>query len=149
VREPAAADQPARRPSPRAPGAAWRWDLAGVLEEFPQLRERIGYLGGNLGGGEQRMLAIGRAPMANPDPILMDAPSEGLSPRLLRQVVIRQLRAHGHAALVVEQHLPLALADRIYVIASGRLVFEGTPVDLAADEAVLDAHLGAATARID
>jgi branched-chain amino acid transport system ATP-binding protein len=132
--------------------AARRWDLAGVLEEFPQLGARIGHLGGNLSGGEQQMLAIGRALMANPDLILMDEPTEGLSPRLVQQVevVIRQLRAHGHAALVVEQHLPLALAvaDYIYVIASGRLVFEGPPAALAQDEAILDAHLGASRAQL-
>src|SRR5919106_624980 len=129
------------------PNPARRWDLAGVLEVFPQLRERIGHLGGNLSGGEQQMLAIGRALMSNPDLILMDEPSEGLPPVLVQQVegVIKQLRAHGHAALVVEQHLPLALAvaDRIYVIASGRLVFDGTAVELARNDAVLDAHLGA------
>jgi ABC-type branched-subunit amino acid transport system ATPase component len=82
----------------------------------------------------------------------MDEPSESLSPRLVQQVEvgIRQLRAHGHAALVVEQHLPLALAvaDYIYVIASGRLVFEGPPAALARDEAVLDAHLGASRAQL-
>jgi branched-chain amino acid transport system ATP-binding protein len=132
--------------------AARRWDLAGVLEEFPQLGARIGHLGGNLSGGEQQMLAIGRALMANPDLILMDEPTEGLSPRLVQQVevVIRQLRAHGHAALVVEQHLPLALAvaDYIYVIASGRLVFEGPPAALAQDDAILDAHLGASRAQL-
>jgi branched-chain amino acid transport system ATP-binding protein len=90
--------------------------------------------------------------MSNPDLILMDEPSEGLSPRLVQQVeqVIRQLRAHGHAALLVEQHLPLALAvaDYLYVIASGRLVFEGTPAALARDEAILDAHRGASTAQL-
>jgi branched-chain amino acid transport system ATP-binding protein len=131
---------------------ARRWNLAGVLEEFPQLRERIGHLGGNLSGGEQQMLAIGRALMSNPDLILMDEPSEGLSPRLVRHVegVIKQLRAHGHAALVVEQHLPLALAvaDRIYVIASGRLVFDGTAAELAQNETVLDAHLGASQSQL-
>jgi branched-chain amino acid transport system ATP-binding protein len=132
--------------------AVRRWDLASVLEEFPQLRERIGHLGGNLSGGEQQMLAIGRALMSNPDLILMDEPSEGLSPRLVQQVegVIKQLRAHGHAALVVEQHLPLALAvaDHIYVIASGRLVFEGSAAALAQDDAILDAHLGASGAQL-
>jgi branched-chain amino acid transport system ATP-binding protein len=115
--------------------AVRRWSLASVLETFPQLRERIGQLGGNLSGGEQQMLAIGRA-----------------LPRLVRQVedVVGQLRAHGHAALVVEQHLPLALAvaDHVYVIASGRLVFEGTPADLTRNETILDAHLGAASAQL-
>jgi branched-chain amino acid transport system ATP-binding protein len=146
---------PTSRLAGRAGGrrnAARRWDLSSVLEEFPQLHERIGHLGGNLSGGEQQLLAIGRALMSNPDLILMDEASEGLSPRLVQQVegVIKQLRAHGHAALVVEQHLPLALAvaDHIYVIASGRLVFDGTPADLARNEAILDAHLGASKAQL-
>jgi branched-chain amino acid transport system ATP-binding protein len=133
-------------------GARQRWDLAGVLNAFPQLAERIDHLGSNLSGGEQQMLAIGRALMSNPDLILMDEPSEGLSPRLVQRVeeVVKQLRAHGHAVLIVEQHLPLALAvaDRMHVIASGRLVFEGTPEALAGDEAVLDAHLGASRAQL-
>jgi branched-chain amino acid transport system ATP-binding protein len=87
--------------------------------------------------------------MSNPDLILMDEPSEGLSPRLVQQVeqVIRQLSAHGHAALLVEP-LALAVADYLYVIASGRLVFEDTPAALARDEAILDAHRGASTAQL-
>ena len=85
AREPAAADQRARRPARRRAAGRQRWDLAGVLAEFPQLAERIGHLGGALSGGEQQMLAIGRALMANPDLILMDEPSEGLAPRLVQQ----------------------------------------------------------------
>ncbi|MGE0715245.1 MAG: ABC transporter ATP-binding protein [Alphaproteobacteria bacterium] len=125
------------------------WSLDSVLHEFPRLRERAGQLAGSLSGGEQQMLAIGRALMANPDLILMDEPSEGLSPRLVLQVgdIIGRLRARGHAILLVEQNLSLALsvADEVRVISAGRFVFAGTAAALAADAAVLDRHLGVAT----
>jgi branched-chain amino acid transport system ATP-binding protein len=129
-----------------------RWDLAGVLAEFPQLAERINHLGGALSGGEQQMLAIGRALMANPDLILMDEPSEGLAPRLVRQVgeIMKGLRAHGHAILLVEQNLALALevADYLYVIASGQFVFRGTSAELAREPEILDRHLGVAAGKL-
>ena len=105
-----------------------------MLKEFPQLAERIDHAGGSLSGGEQQMLAIGRALMANPELILMDEPSEGLSPRLVLQVqeIMRRLRARGHAILLVEQNLELALsvADEVYVLSAGRFVFQGTPAAL-------------------
>jgi branched-chain amino acid transport system ATP-binding protein len=123
-----------------------RWDFDGVLEEFPQLAERIDHPGAALSGGEQQMLAIGRALMANPELILMDEPSEGLSPRLVLQVqeIMRRLRLRGHAILLVEQNLELALsvADEVYVLSSGRFVFQGTPAALANATQVLDQHLG-------
>jgi branched-chain amino acid transport system ATP-binding protein len=91
-----------------------RWDLAGVLAEFPQLAERIGHLGGALSGGEQQMLAIGRALMANPDLILMDEPSEGLAPRLVQQAGrSRKRRRARHPS--VEQNLALALEVADYL----------------------------------
>ena len=115
-----------------------RWDFDEVLKEFPQLAERINHPGGSLSGGEQQMLAIGRALMANPELILMDEPSEGLSPRLVLQVqeIMRRLRTRGHAILLVEQNLELALsvADEVYVLSSGRFVFQGTPAELAKRE---------------
>src|SRR5690606_26517504 len=111
-----------------------RWNLDAILREFPQLAERIGHFGGELSGGEQQMLAVGRALMANPSLILMDEPSEGLSPRLVLQVgeIMKRLREHGLAVMLVEQNLSLALsvADYLYVLASGRFVFEGTPEQL-------------------
>jgi len=129
-----------------------RWDLAAVLAEFPQLAERIGHLGGALSGGEQQMLAIGRALMANPDLILMDEPSEGLAPRLVRQVgeIMKRLRAQGHAILLVEQNLALALevADHLYVISSGQFVLQGTPPELGRATEVLDRHLGVAAGKL-
>ncbi|HXH82167.1 MAG TPA: ABC transporter ATP-binding protein [Candidatus Tectomicrobia bacterium] len=129
-------------------GRRARWDLDAVLREFPQLAERIDHPGAALSGGEQQMLAVGRALMANPDLVLMDEPSEGLAPRLVQQVesIMKRVRDHGHAVLLVEQNfaLAMAVADRVHVVAAGRLVFGGTPRELAAAPAVLDQHLGVA-----
>jgi branched-chain amino acid transport system ATP-binding protein len=127
------------------PGA---WTLDSVLAKFPQLGERIGHPGGALSGGEQQMLAVGRALMANPDLILMDEPSEGLAPKLVQEVaeIMKTVRAHGHAVLLVEQNFALAMsvADYIYVVSAGRFVFEGTPQALGAASDILDQHVGVA-----
>jgi branched-chain amino acid transport system ATP-binding protein len=124
------------------------WTMDEVLREFPQLQERLASAGGSLSGGEQQMLAIGRALMANPTLILMDEPSEGLSPKLIQRVeeIMRRLRESGLSILLVEQNLQLALsvADSIYVISSGSFVFHGTPAELAARKDILDSHLGVA-----
>jgi branched-chain amino acid transport system ATP-binding protein len=123
-----------------------RWNLSSVLEEFPQLAERMDHYGGSLSGGEQQMLAVGRALMANPDLVLMDEPSEGLSPKLVQHVgdIMKSLRAHGFAVLLVEQNFGLAMsvADYVYVLSAGRFVFEGTPADLQRSPEILDQHLG-------
>jgi branched-chain amino acid transport system ATP-binding protein len=142
-----------RKPAGRS-GAAERsgagrvWDLPAVLDEFPQLAERIQNPGGALSGGEQQMLAVGRALMANPELILMDEPSEGLSPRLVQQVgsMMKRLREHGLAILLVEQNLGLAMsvADDIFIVSSGRFVFQGSPAELARDMSVMDKYLGVA-----
>jgi branched-chain amino acid transport system ATP-binding protein len=125
-----------------------QWNLATVLDEFPQLAERMDNTGNALSGGEQQMLAIGRALMANPSLILMDEPSEGLSPKLVQKIeeIMRNLRNHGHAILLVEQNLALALsvADTIHVISSGQFVFSGTPEELSRNHDVLDSHVGVA-----
>ena len=125
-----------------------RWNLKAVLEQFPQLAERRQHPGGALSGGEQQMLAVGRALMANPDLILMDEPSEGLSPMLVQQIesIMKSMREHGHAVLLVEQNFALAMqvADYIYVVSAGRFVFEGTPAELERAPEVLDQHLGVA-----
>ncbi|HUG78503.1 MAG TPA: ABC transporter ATP-binding protein [Burkholderiales bacterium] len=130
------------------PGA---WNLEAVLAKFPQLGERIRHPGAALSGGEQQMLAVGRALMANPDLILMDEPSEGLSPKLVQQVeeIMKSVRAHGHAVLLVEQNFALAMsvADHIYVVSAGRFVFEGTPEALSREPEILDQHLGVARGR--
>jgi branched-chain amino acid transport system ATP-binding protein len=124
------------------------WTLEAVLAEFPQLADRLTNMGGQLSGGEQQMLAIGRALMANPAVILMDEPSEGLSPKLVQHVeaIMRGLRESGHAILLVEQNLALAMsvADRVHVISSGSFAFGGTPAELSRDSGILDHHVGVA-----
>ena len=132
-------------------GAQEEWTLEKVLIEFPQLRQRLDNGGNELSGGEQQMLAIGRALMSNPDLILMDEPSEGLSPRFVQHVgeMMSRMKSLGHAILLVEQNLALALsvADYVYIIASGSFVFSGTPAELSEHPDVLNEHLGVAGAR--
>jgi len=134
-----------------ADAIAQRWDYQEVMREFPQLAERRDNLGNALSGGEQQMLAIGRALMANPELILMDEPSEGLAPRLVQQVgdIVQRLKARGHAILLVEQNLRLALsvADDVYVLSAGQFVFQGTAEELAAEKDVLDQHLGVSASK--
>lgn len=134
------------RSKTRGEGGAGRWNLSTVLKEFPRLAERTRQVGGSLSGGEQQMLAIGRALMANPDLILMDEPSEGLAPVLVNQMeeIMRGIREQGHSILLVEQNfgLAMAVADYVYVITSGRIVYHGTPDELAGQAEILDRHLG-------
>ena len=122
------------------------WDYEGVMEEFTQLADRAKNLGGALSGGEQQMLAIGRALMANPDLILMDEPSEGLSPRLVLQIqeIMLNLKRQGHSILLVEQNFDLAMnvADQVHVLSAGQMVFGGPPAQLAGEAEILDRHLG-------
>jgi len=127
-------------------GNGARWTLETVLDEFPRLRERAHQLARHLSGGEQQMLAIGRALITNPDLILMDEPSEGLAPLIVAQIgdIMRRLRNHGHAILLVEQNLNLALAvaDEVHVLSAGRIVYRGTAGELGGDHEVLTRHLG-------
>ncbi len=123
------------------------WDVARVFEFFPRLAERSHNLARNLSGGEQQMLAIGRALMTNPTLLLMDEPSEGLAPIVLRTIRDRLLALKGPhlSILLVEQNLGLALslADRMVIVgAHGQIVWEGTPEQLAVDEAAKKNHLG-------
>jgi branched-chain amino acid transport system ATP-binding protein len=123
-----------------------RWTLEAILEEFPRLRERAHQLARHLSGGEQQMLAIGRALITNPDLILMDEPSEGLAPLLVKQIgdIMRRLRDGGHAILLVEQNLGLALAvaDEVHILSAGRIVYRGTADELSKAPEMLNRHLG-------
>jgi branched-chain amino acid transport system ATP-binding protein len=123
-----------------------RWTLDQILSEFPNLAERVGHRARHLSGGEQQMLAIGRALMCNPRLILMDEPSEGLAPVIVTQLgeIMCRLRANGHSILLVEQNVDLALAvaDYIYVLSTGRMVYEGASEALTRSPELLAQHLG-------
>ncbi len=122
------------------------WTLGRVFEVFPRLRERTHQLAGTLSGGEQQMLAIGRALMTNPRLLLLDEPSEGLAPHIvaeLRRVLLR-LKAEGFSMVLVEQNTRLALdiADDVVILNGGRVVYEGGPARIRNDDAFLAQHLG-------
>ena len=130
----------------RAPTGSVGWDQARVLDRFPRLSERLRHSGNQLSGGEQQMLAGARALIGNPSLMLMDEPSEGLAPLLVRDLadVIVELKESGLAILLVEQNLPLAvrLADRIYVMSKGRIVHESQPEELVENTEITHRYLG-------
>jgi branched-chain amino acid transport system ATP-binding protein len=125
-------------------------DLEFVFEIFPRLKDRLRQTAGTLSGGEQQMLAVGRAWMARPRLLLMDEPSLGLAPLLVKEIfrVSGELRGRGMTILLVEQNARAALdlADRAYVMESGRVVLEGPAAELACDERVQTVYLGRALA---
>ena len=121
-------------------------DLERVYTLFPRLKERLSQPGGTLSGGEQQMLAIGRALMAKPTLLLLDEPSMGLSPLLVETIfaTITEIREQGATVLLVEQNALMALeiADRAYVLESGTITLAGTGTELAKDDAVRRSYLG-------
>jgi branched-chain amino acid transport system ATP-binding protein len=125
------------------PGA---WTVQRVFDAFPRLQERRSHRASQISGGERQMLAIGRALMTGPRILLMDEPTEGLAPVMVELVesILASLRKEGLGILLVEQNLysALAVADRVYIFETGRVVWEGDPKQLTADQAILERYLG-------
>ena len=121
-------------------------DKEKVFEKFPRLKERISQTAGTLSGGEQQMLAMGRALMSRPQLLILDEPSMGLAPLLVREIfsIIKEINSEGTTVLLVERNanMALSIADRAYVLETGRVVLSGTAAELAASEAVQKAYLG-------
>ncbi|MFX4260854.1 ABC transporter ATP-binding protein [Pelotomaculum propionicicum] len=121
-------------------------DIEMVFTRFPRLKERRKQTAGTLSGGEQQMLAIGRALMAKPELMLMDEPSMGLAPLLVKEIfeIIKDINSHGTTILLVEQnaHMALSIADYAYVIETGEIVLQGSAGELMHSEEVKKAYLG-------
>jgi branched-chain amino acid transport system ATP-binding protein len=123
------------------------WNLERILALFPSLKDRLKHKGSNLSGGEQQMLSISRALVTNPELLLMDEPTEGLSPLLVQEVggIIQGFKEEGNLAiLLIEQNLSftLRLADYIYIMNKGLIVFEGLPEELAKSPSIQSSYLG-------
>jgi branched-chain amino acid transport system ATP-binding protein len=135
----------AAHPIPAAPNRT-AWTVAAVEQLFPALAERRRHWGHQLSGGEQKMLAIGRALMANPSILLLDEATEGLAPLVREQIwaTLRAVRAAGIATVVVDRNIDhlLALADRHVILAKGAVVFEGSGADLRRHPEIIHRHLG-------
>ncbi|MGX7197174.1 ABC transporter ATP-binding protein [Enterococcus olivae] len=121
-------------------------DYEQVFEKFPVLKERISQDAATLSGGEQQMLAMGRALMSKPKLLLLDEPSMGLAPIFIREIfsIIEEIQKQGTTVLLIEQnaHMALSIADRGYVLETGKVVLEGTGKELLSSEAVKKAYLG-------
>lgn len=121
-------------------------DLERVYQRFPRLKERRQQLSGTLSGGEQQMLAMGRALMSRPKLLLLDEPSMGLAPLLVREIfsIIKEINEEGTTVLLVEQnaHMALSIANRAYVLETGRITLSGSAKELAASDEVRKAYLG-------
>jgi branched-chain amino acid transport system ATP-binding protein len=123
-----------------------QWTLERLIALFPNLRERLGTTANKLSGGEQQMLAAGRALVGNPDLLLMDEPTEGLAPLMVRELgrLVETLKQSGASILLVEQQLAFVLrhADRIYILSKGQIVHHCRPADLAEDHETKSRYLG-------
>jgi branched-chain amino acid transport system ATP-binding protein len=131
---------------PATMGSGRPWSVARVLELFPRLAERLGHRGDQLSGGEQQMLAIGRALLANPRLLILDEATEGLAPLIRDEIwkTVGLIRSTGVATLVVDKTVAAvsAIADRILILVKGEVVFEGTAAALKADPNLTRRHLG-------
>jgi len=128
---------------PARPGA---WTLERVLDTFPRLAARLHHGGGHLSGGEQQMLTIGRALMTNPELLILDEATEGLAPRIAREIwaIVRRVREAGIAVVIVDKNFKAvnAVTDRSVILVKGRVVYEGASTELAARDDIRLAHLG-------
>jgi branched-chain amino acid transport system ATP-binding protein len=133
----------------RRPGSGSHWTLAAVLDLFPPLGVRLGVAGSSLSGGEQQMLAIGRALMTNPLVLILDEATEGLAPLVRRAIwdSLLRLKQHGLSILLIDKNLAALhrIADRHYILEKGRIVWSGDSAALRAEEAVVHRYLGLGT----
>jgi branched-chain amino acid transport system ATP-binding protein len=122
------------------------WSLSKILETFPRLAERLHHGGGQLSGGEQQMLTIGRALMTNPEMLILDEATEGLAPRIAQEIwrIVRQVRESGIATVIVDKNFRAvnAITDRNVILVKGRVVYEGSAQNLLACPEIHRAHLG-------
>ncbi len=122
------------------------WDLTRVLETFPRLAQRLSHMGNHLSGGEQQMLTVGRALMTNPELLILDEATEGLAPLIRKEIwsVVRTIKQSGIATVIVDKDIKalLELADRNLIISKGRIVYQGSSAELAADPEIHARYLG-------